>query len=172
MLTGRAALKCGLVAAGAALLPSKATRSYADVSLPNLQLTPFMNKLPLLPDYTPVERLDPLPNPAIHQYYNLEDTVLGLPPLSPLLYEVDPQEVLHRFHPDLPCTLIWGYNGLFPSLTCRVYRQRKPRNERCKPKRSPGSYAFTIYQKITPALGYLSRPSTFIMRIRNYIPIL
>ncbi len=122
MLTRRAVLKCGLVAVGAALLPSKATRSSADVRLPNLQLTPFADPLPFPPDHTPVGSLDPSPNPAVHQYFDFADQVLDLPPLAPLLYEVYQKEALHKFHRDLPNTLIWGYNGLLPGPTFRVYQ--------------------------------------------------
>src|SRR5262249_23540161 len=48
--------------------------------------------------------------------------VLGLPSLPPLLYEVDQKEAVHKFHRDLPNTLIWGYNGLVPGPTFRVYQ--------------------------------------------------
>ena len=59
MLTRRAVLKCGLVAAGATLLSSKAIRSYADVRLQSLQLTPFATELTFPPDLTLVGNLNP-----------------------------------------------------------------------------------------------------------------
>ena len=92
MLTRRQLLQHGLVGAGAALLASQASWSYAAVALPDLQLTPFVDPLPLPPDHRPVKNLNPAPNPAAHQYFNFADQVLGLPSLPPLLYEVDQKE--------------------------------------------------------------------------------
>ena len=37
-------------------------------------------------------------------------------------YEVSMQEATHSFHPDLPDTTIWGYNGQFPGPTFDVER--------------------------------------------------
>jgi len=53
MLTRRQLLQHGLVGAGAALLASQASWSYAAVALPDLQLTPFVDPLPLPPDHRP-----------------------------------------------------------------------------------------------------------------------
>ena len=122
MLTRRQLLQHGLAATGAALLTSQASRISAAVALPGLQLTPFVDPLPFPPEHVPVRSLNPAPNPAVHQYFNFVDTVLGLPFLPPLLYEVDQQEAFHLFHPALPPTSLWSYSGLLPGLTFRVYQ--------------------------------------------------
>ena len=153
MLTRRAVLKYGVVAAGATLLSSKATRSYADVRLPNLQLTPFTTELTFPPDLISVGNLNPSWDLTkhtdfrgnflkdMHQHDAFEDTVLHLPPLSPLLYEVDQQEAFHLFHPALPPTSLWGYSGLLPGPTFRVYQVTQATHRAVQAQ--PYSYAST-----------------------------
>ena len=153
MLMRRAVLKCGLVAAGATLLSSKATRSYADVRLPSLQLTPFATELTFPPNHTSVGNLTPPLNltthtdfrgnflKAIHQHDAFEETVRHVPPLSPLLYEVDQQEVFHQFHPSLPPTSLWGYSGLLPGPTFKVSQVTQATHHEVQAQ--PYSYAST-----------------------------
>jgi FtsP/CotA-like multicopper oxidase with cupredoxin domain len=57
----------------------------------------------------PVERLDPAPVPGAHQRY------AEFEPKT--FYDFSVQPILHRFHPELPLTNIWGYAGVVPGPT-------------------------------------------------------
>src|SRR5215470_16446823 len=77
----------------------------------------------------------------MHQHDAFEETVLHVPPLSPLLYEVDQQEVFHLFHPALPPTSLWGHSGLLPGPTFRVYQVTQATHRKLQAQ--PYSYAST-----------------------------
>lgn len=70
---------------------------------PSLQLTPFVEPLPIPPVAQPVKSLSPPPDPNAHQLYDQH------PPVN--LYEVHIVESTHQFHPDLPPSKVWGFNG-------------------------------------------------------------
>lgn len=71
---------------------------------PALVLTPFVQPLPIPPIATPVVSLSPEPDPTAHQLYDEH------PPVN--LYEVHVTVASHKFHPDLPPSTVWGFNGL------------------------------------------------------------
>lgn len=72
---------------------------------PQMVLTPFVQPLPIPPAAQPVAQLSPPPVPINHQRYD------EFPPVH--LYEVHVQQSLWQFHPDLPPSIVWGFNG-FP----------------------------------------------------------
>ena len=67
-------------------------------------LTPFIQPLPIPPIAQPVEELFPAPIPGNHQLFDQH------PPVN--LYEVHIVQAEHQFHPDLPPSIVWGFNGL------------------------------------------------------------
>ncbi|MFT4540872.1 MAG: FtsP/CotA-like multicopper oxidase with cupredoxin domain [Planctomycetota bacterium] len=68
-----------------------------------VELTPFIQPLPILPRAVPVPELDPAPVPANHQLWDEH------PPVD--LYDVHIVQAEHQFHPDLPPSIVWGFNG-------------------------------------------------------------
>lgn len=68
------------------------------------RLPPFVQALPVPPDLRPRER----PESA------------GTPPIP--LFDLQERPFPHRFHPDLPPSTLWGYEGIFPGPTLRVRR--------------------------------------------------
>ncbi len=78
-------------------------------------LTPFVQPLPIPPRAQAVSAssLQPPVNPAAHQRWSQH------PPLD--YYEVHIQVAQHRFHPDLPLSTIWGFNGLPVGETYYAY---------------------------------------------------
>ncbi len=79
---------------------------------------PFVVELPIIPVAQAVPALNPAPdiNPvageaprAPHQRWNEF--------LPRKFYDIHEREADHSFHPDLPLSKIWGYNGLFPGPT-------------------------------------------------------
>ncbi|MEM7200669.1 MAG: multicopper oxidase domain-containing protein [Planctomycetota bacterium] len=71
---------------------------------PSLVLTPFIQPLPIPPRAQPVPQLVPPPDPSAHQLWAQH------PPVN--LYDVHIKVAKHKFHPDLPPSTIWGFNGL------------------------------------------------------------
>ncbi len=71
---------------------------------PAMQLTPFVQALPIPPIAQPVDSLNPPIDPTRHQLYDQYP--------AQNLYEVDVRVAQHQFHPDLPPATIWGFNGL------------------------------------------------------------
>ncbi len=69
----------------------------------SMVLTPFIQPLPIPPIAQPVASLDPPPDPNFHQRYN------DFPPVN--LYEVHIVQSEWQFHPDLPPSTVWGFNG-------------------------------------------------------------
>lgn len=78
-----------------------------------LELTPFIQPLPIMPDADDVVMVDHLPgmpHSAVgrpHQRFNEF--------YPEKLYEMHAREFMHRFHPDLAPSKIWGY-GLGPDI--------------------------------------------------------
>lgn len=111
-VTRRQLFKFG-VAGGATLLAST-------VRLPGMA---FGSDLPPSPPTTPW--LAPLPIPPVLQ--TIEPSLLNLSPNEPHQYYtqfpptqhylMQAKEGLHTFHPQLPASRIWGFNGTFPGPT-------------------------------------------------------
>lgn len=82
--------------------------------------TPFLQALPIPPIAIPKFRLNPAPT----KHANIE---AGEAPRGDhqrweefrpqLYYDIHTKPGLHRFHPELPLTPIWGYNGIVPGPT-------------------------------------------------------
>lgn len=109
-VTRRQLLKFG-VAGGATLLastvrlPGMAFGSDLPASPPT---TPWVAQLPIPPVLKPAD--SPFyPDATAHQYYQ------KFPPKQ--YYRMKAQEGYHEFHPDLPKSRIWGFNGTFPGPT-------------------------------------------------------
>lgn len=120
MLTKRDLLKWGLVSGGAALIGGTGIRLASaqtgevcppDPPAQSPPTTPFIHALPIPPDLQPVPFGTLTPVPTAHQRWP------EFPPVRH--YEIHVREALHSFHPELPLTKIWGYNGLFPGPTIR-----------------------------------------------------
>jgi FtsP/CotA-like multicopper oxidase with cupredoxin domain len=67
-------------------------------------LTPFIQPLPIVPAAQPVSELTPPPDPNNHQRYN------EFPPVN--LYDTHIVQSTWQFHPDLPPSIVWGFNGM------------------------------------------------------------
>jgi FtsP/CotA-like multicopper oxidase with cupredoxin domain len=68
------------------------------------RLPAFVQSLPIPPDLRPRERRESV----------------GTTPVA--LFELHERPFPHRFHPDLPPSPLWGYEGMFPGPTLRVRR--------------------------------------------------
>jgi len=68
------------------------------------RLPAFVQSLPIPPDLRPRERSESV----------------GTGPVS--VFELHERPFQHRFHPDLPPSTLWGYEGMFPGPTLRVRR--------------------------------------------------
>lgn len=68
--------------------------------------TPFMAALPVPTPKAPVAALSPAPDTSKFQHYS------RFPAKE--FYEVNVQQALHSFHPELPLNTIWGYDGTIP----------------------------------------------------------
>lgn len=66
-------------------------------------LTPFIQPLPILARAVPVPELNPPPVPGNHQLWDEH------PPVN--LYDVHIKVSEHKYHPDLPPSITWGFNG-------------------------------------------------------------
>jgi FtsP/CotA-like multicopper oxidase with cupredoxin domain len=73
--------------------------------------TPFVWPMPIMPVAQPVDAsvLSPAPDPSTHQRYN------EFPPKK--FYNIDVKAVMQKFHPDLPASVLFGYNGQVPGPT-------------------------------------------------------
>jgi FtsP/CotA-like multicopper oxidase with cupredoxin domain len=72
-------------------------------------ITPFVQPLPIMPIAQPVSQLDPAPNPGAHQRYS---------EFQPkVFYDMVTQEVMQKFHPEMPPNAVWGYGGNVPGPT-------------------------------------------------------
>jgi FtsP/CotA-like multicopper oxidase with cupredoxin domain len=80
------------------------------------RLPPFVQALPIPPILEPRAALDPPPDGVRLQGF------AEAPPVD--FFEVHERPFLHRFHPDLPASPLWGYDGAFPGPTIRVRRGR------------------------------------------------
>ncbi len=113
----RQALKWGLVAGGSAAFYIKRFHAGADeLILPGVAspyTRPFIQPLPIPSVYQPVAALSPAPDPDRHQ--GSSGGMFGFG--TPLLYEVHVKEAMHSFHPQLPPSPVWGYDGLVPGPT-------------------------------------------------------
>jgi FtsP/CotA-like multicopper oxidase with cupredoxin domain len=130
----RTVLKAGAVAGGVALITS--TKSFpthllepsayaqTDDCLVNPGTSPptsaFVQALPIPPIKTPVPSLNPVPTK--HANIGGGETPRGshqkwsqFPPQA--LYDVRTKPGIHQFHPELPPTPIWGYDGIVPGPT-------------------------------------------------------
>jgi FtsP/CotA-like multicopper oxidase with cupredoxin domain len=133
-MSRRKALKIGAVVGGAAVITS--TKSFpthwlettahaqTDDCLVNPGVSPptsaFVQALPIPPIKTSVPSLNPAPTKhanttggeaarAKHQKWSQ---------FTPqVLYDVHTMPGMHRFHPELPLTPIWGYDGIVPGPT-------------------------------------------------------
>ena len=85
---------------------------------PTVLLRPFIQPLPIPPRAKPISAssLDPPVNPAAHQRFQ------EYPPVDH--YQVRVKVAEHRFHPDLPPSTIWGFNGLPVGETYYAYYGR------------------------------------------------
>lgn len=92
--------------------------------------TPFVQALPIPPvkQQTNAQQMNPFPTKhaniaggeaprADHQRWE------EFPPV--IYYDLDVRPAMHRFHPELPLTPIWGFDGLVPGPTF-VARQGQP----------------------------------------------
>src|SRR4051794_31847115 len=111
-------LRLGVMAGGSALASAESAQAQlcsppivplAPVSPP---VVPFVQALPIMPTAKPVASLTPGPNPANHQRYS---------EFAPkVFYDINVQEMQHKFHPDLPAATCWGYGGILPGLTVQA----------------------------------------------------
>ena len=67
-------------------------------------MTPFIQPLPIPPIAQPVSQLTPAPDSSNHQLYG------QYPPVN--LYDIHIMVGQHQFHPDLPPSTIWGFDGM------------------------------------------------------------
>lgn len=122
MINKRDFLKWGVITGGAALIsggvpgirPASSQTPPAcpqDIPAVSPPVTPFVQALPIPPvlQEVPLAQLDPPPVPGNHQRFT------EFPPVH--YYEMRIREALHSFHPEMPPTKIWGYNGLYPGPT-------------------------------------------------------
>lgn len=116
-LSRRMLQKLSLLAGGAALLGSTGSSKAAPpIAMPNDPLLaptspptrPWIVSLPI-PPVLGATTLKPGPDPGRHQHYS------RFP--AKKTYLVRARETQHSFHPDLPMSPIWGYNGTFPGTT-------------------------------------------------------
>lgn len=72
---------------------------------PKMVLTPFVQPLYIPPAVTRVDpaSLDPPPDPSFHQRYD------EFPPVD--FYDVSIRQGTWQFHPDLPPSTVWGFEG-------------------------------------------------------------
>jgi FtsP/CotA-like multicopper oxidase with cupredoxin domain len=134
-ITRRAALQLGASAGAASLfLPGTAkAQQYPEPPPPPPQPTPcttrpanspptrpFLQQLPIpLP---PLPRLFLTPAPTVGPNLNAGEAPRAAHQrwnefLPKVLYDVRARPAMHRFHPDLPETYIWGFDGRFPGPT-------------------------------------------------------
>jgi len=83
----------------------------------SMVLTPFIQPLPIPSIAQPVPQLVPPPDPSRHQLFAEH------PPVH--LYDTHIQVAEHQFHPDLPPSTVWGFNG-YPMGETYVARYGEP----------------------------------------------
>ena len=113
-MTRRQLLKVGAITGGAALAASiiRWPETYLGAQeLSSPPTDPWVQSLTIPPVLQPVSpaSLVPGPDATAHQYY------LDFPPQKHYLMTV--QERSHTWHPQLPASTAWGYNGRFPGPT-------------------------------------------------------
>lgn len=125
MLTRRELLKYGVTAATlSGFSPRLARGDDGGGARTPFKTTPFVQRLPLPlvkdPFSTGAACANSLPTtgvkagPAEHQF-------IDRPDCAPVrAYTIDVKEGLHAFHPDMPPTTIFGYDGTFPGPTFRA----------------------------------------------------
>jgi len=119
-LPGDAVLALTMMDEGVAVEPmlEQAFLNLAQAGSPGLsvmpRLAPFVEPLPIPPVLEPLASLDPPPAESGLQGY------AEAPPVR--LFELHERAFLHRFHPDLPPSVLWGYGGQYPGPTIRVRR--------------------------------------------------
>jgi FtsP/CotA-like multicopper oxidase with cupredoxin domain len=116
MPSRRDLMKTGLVLGGALGVPRFARGQFCppqgNVPTPaSPPTTPFVWPMPIMPVAQPVDAsvLNPGPDPSTHQRYN------EFPPKK--FYNIDVKAVMQKFHPDLPASVLFGYNGQVPGPT-------------------------------------------------------
>jgi len=141
-MSRRTVLKAGAVAGGVALVTS--TKSFpthlieptANAQTDDCMINPgvspptsaFVQALPIPPVAVPVPSLNPAPTKhanitggeaarATHQKWSQF--------LPQVFYKVHTKPGMHRFHPELPLSPIWGYDGIVPGPTF-IARQGVP----------------------------------------------
>ena len=112
MLTRRDLLKAGLIAPVAAGMRAQA----AVIGVPQSTCPPtppFLAPLPIPASPPMLTRFSgPGPNPGAHQHY--DDY------LPQRFHEVHVRETAQQLHPNLPETIMWGYDGQVPGPTFRA----------------------------------------------------
>ncbi len=119
MATRRDILKGGLAGGGALFVPRLAQAQLCPpdgippdlIVRPSPPTTPFMAPLPIMPVKQPInpQKLNPPPDPNRHQRYD------DFPPQ--VFYETRETAFYHSYHPELPPTLSFGYDGMIPGPT-------------------------------------------------------
>src|SRR5437867_3281256 len=129
MLTRRQMLKAGLAGGGYALLgtgyvllgPGRSRRVFADQLRASPPTTPFLEELPIAPIAQPVARFATRADPA--NCVNVDGTTAvhvhgpRVVPTNAQFFLIHERPAPHSFHPQLPSTVIWGYNGMAPGPT-------------------------------------------------------
>jgi len=145
MVTRRDMLRMGLIGAAGALSPGIARRALAaggaasttnGVGVSPFATQPFVEPLPIMPVKIPVatgpgceNSLAPgtMAGPFIeHVPFEGERTSIGtyhqkysrFPPQN--AYEMHQKEVKQKFHPSIPPTTVWGFDGIFPGPTFKA----------------------------------------------------
>ena len=119
MATRRGILKAGLAGGSALVVPKLARAQLCApdgippdlIVRPSPRTTPFVAPLTIMPVKKPIprEQLDPAPDPEAHQrWYEFEPQVF---------YDVHQTAFYHSYHPELPPTYSWGYDGMLPGPT-------------------------------------------------------
>lgn len=105
----RTFLKESILAGSSAYILLKGKNAHAKSAPRSPRTRPFIEELPIPPVATPVANLPTPPDPTKHQLWDEH------PPQE--FYEMHEREALHSFHPDLPPSTIWGFDGIFPGPT-------------------------------------------------------
>ena len=118
--TRRAALKAGVLGAGAVAFGVPSARSDGQLLPASPPTTPFVEPLPIAPLAQPVPAFPTLADPSATNvdgstaYHRSGPREVAS---NTLFYRIEEKQAFHSFHPQLPPTSIWGYNGIFPGPT-------------------------------------------------------
>jgi len=126
MLTRRELVKCGVTAATLSGFSPRLVHADDEVGRSPFRTDPFVEPLPFPPVKEPVgvgpACRDALSstgftqaNPGPHQYIERADCV------PTKAYEIHVAEGLHSFHPSIPPTKIFGYDGISPGPTFKAF---------------------------------------------------